>query len=64
MDENNIDDTKRNEINKQETNAFSLNPARNNLRRCIFKHGEILPLDPTTKTQTIRITCLCNDQKK
>ncbi|CAF3645717.1 unnamed protein product [Rotaria socialis] len=56
-----FDDSKRNKISNQELNALSLSSYQHNRRQCIFKHGEILPLDSTRKTRTIRVTYLCNN---
>ncbi|CAF2333126.1 unnamed protein product [Rotaria sp. Silwood2] len=57
-----LDESKSNQIINQESNKSSfLNSSHNNLRHCIFQHGEILPLDPNTKTRTIRITYKCNN---
>ncbi|CAF3506199.1 unnamed protein product [Rotaria sordida] len=51
-----LNDSKSNKIINQELNEFSLNSSHHNFRHCLFQHGEILPLDPNTKTRTIRIT--------
>lgn len=56
-----VDDTKRSKIVNQEFNALSLSSSHHNRRHCIFQHGEILPVDQSTKTRTIRITYLCNN---
>ncbi|CAF3322926.1 unnamed protein product [Rotaria sp. Silwood1] len=56
-----FDDSRTHKIINQELTEASLNSSNNNLRHCIFQHGEILPLDPNTKTRTIRITYNCNN---
>ncbi|CAF0726467.1 unnamed protein product [Rotaria sordida] len=56
-----LNDSKSNKIINQELNESSLNSSHHNFRHCLFQHGEILPLDPNTKTRTIRITYRFND---